>query len=94
MHVEAFAIKKWGSLDKLDKEFEKRGVTKQARKRMKFEAKLNELRKKTLTGTWMRLQDDQEHKHQYSPKVPMPGREAYFMQTCKTCGVAIEFEEL
>ncbi|KAJ3298510.1 hypothetical protein HDU79_010246 [Rhizoclosmatium sp. JEL0117] len=95
MHVEEFAIKKWGSLEKLDEEFERRGVTKQARKKAKFEAKLTELRKKTLTSTWMKLQEDQEHVHEYENMgviVRSSGR--VIQQTCRTCGVLFEFEEL
>ncbi|KAI9326630.1 XPA protein C-terminus-domain-containing protein [Obelidium mucronatum] len=94
MHVESFAIKKWGSLERLDQEFERRGVTKKARKQAKFESKLNELRKKTLTSTWMRLHDDLEHQHDYGEKAEVDGCEGVYQQVCRTCGVSFEFEEL
>ncbi|KAJ3124478.1 hypothetical protein HK100_011218 [Physocladia obscura] len=67
--VENFAIKKWGSLENLDKEFERRGVTKQARKKIKYEAKMKELRKATLTSVYIKLRDEvQEHVHEYGDK--------------------------
>ncbi|KAJ3297636.1 hypothetical protein HDU79_002810 [Rhizoclosmatium sp. JEL0117] len=66
MHVEAFAIAKWGSLEKLDQEFAKREEEKSVRKKKKFENKLVELRKKTLTSTWRRPEKD--HVHEFGEK--------------------------
>ncbi|KAJ3018393.1 UNVERIFIED_CONTAM: hypothetical protein HDU68_011168 [Siphonaria sp. JEL0065] len=69
MQVEAFAIEKWGSLEKLDDEFARRESEKTIRKKAKFEKKLVELRKKTLTSTWKRPEKD--HVHEYGPKVAL-----------------------
>lgn len=53
--VEEFAIKKWGSLEKLDEEYEKREELKKTRKQQRFEKKLRDMRNKTraqaITGS-------------------------------------------
>ncbi|KAJ3067398.1 hypothetical protein HDU98_009380 [Podochytrium sp. JEL0797] len=92
MHVEQFAIRKWKSLDNLDAEFARRGVSKQARKRVKFEQKMKELRKRTFTSAWMRVQESQGHEHAFGDKEDVGG--GLFRQKCGTCGVVMEFEEL
>ncbi|KAI8613179.1 XPA protein C-terminus-domain-containing protein, partial [Chytriomyces sp. MP71] len=81
--VEAFAIEKWGSLEKLDEEFARREETKGQRKKKKFETKLVELRKKTLTSTWRRV--EKVHVHEFGDKVGKGG--GMFEQTCETCGL-------
>ncbi|KAJ3249621.1 hypothetical protein HDU77_007659 [Chytriomyces hyalinus] len=90
MHVEAFAIEKWGSLEKLDQEFAKREDEKSGRKRKKFETKLVELRKKTLTSSWRRV--EKVHVHEFGEKEDCGG--GRFEQTCESCGLVSSFEEM
>ncbi|KAI9342771.1 hydrophilic protein [Zopfochytrium polystomum] len=64
MHVEAFALQKWGSHEAMDAEFERRESEKKDRKDKKYKKKLIELRKKTRTSTWMH-KPAREHTHEY-----------------------------
>ncbi|KAJ3067851.1 hypothetical protein HDU98_008954 [Podochytrium sp. JEL0797] len=90
MHVEQFAIQKWGSLTALDEEFARREAEKTQRKKKKFESKLTELRKKTLTSTWRR--PEKAHVHVFGDKVALADG-CTFEQTCGECGLVESFEE-
>ncbi|KAJ3332960.1 hypothetical protein HDU76_012457 [Blyttiomyces sp. JEL0837] len=89
MQVEAFAIEKWGSLEKLDEEFERREEEKRAKKEQKFNARLRELRSKTRTSTWQK--QTVTHEHEFEEETDDRG---VTTQICKTCGVEMEVEEL
>ncbi|ORZ34109.1 XPA protein C-terminus-domain-containing protein, partial [Catenaria anguillulae PL171] len=52
MHVEAYAVTKWGSLEKMDEEFERREKDRERRKEEKFKKNLERLRKATRTSLW------------------------------------------
>ncbi|KAI8906335.1 DNA binding domain-containing protein [Gorgonomyces haynaldii] len=79
--VEAFAIKKWHSLEEMDQEFEKREQKKQQKKQQKFQTKLKELRTKTRTVLFK-----EDHEHAYVDEADC--------MVCKTCGFRVEFETL
>ncbi|KAJ3124476.1 hypothetical protein HK100_011216 [Physocladia obscura] len=95
LHVERFAIEKWGSLDALDAEFERRELEKTVRKRKKFELKLSELRKKTILANSILKRPSKAstiHEHKYGEKVDT-GDGFTFEQTCGICGIVSSFEE-
>ena len=103
--VEAFAIRKWGSLDALDQEFTRRQAEKEVRKKAVFKKKNLELRQKTV-GKRLTLsslaKESLGHVHSFGPVVAadLPGwcvilflisRE---QQTCSSCGLIKKFESL
>jgi len=105
---EAFAINKWGSLEELDKEFERRAAAKTGRKQKKFDDKLDELRRQTRTEEWHKaraekariklegtLTTSSREKQQISGGIC----KHFFTgdadkKKCKHCGIVIEEEEL
>jgi DNA-repair protein complementing XP-A cells len=92
MQVEGFAIRKWGSLEALDAEFEKRVGEKKKKKGKKFEEGLKELRKRTRETIWQKRRDA-EHQHEYS-EVERIGDNGEGVQRCVTCGFEVEVEVL
>ena len=92
MQVEAFAMKKWGSLEALDAEFARREAEKKKKKGKKFEQGLRELRRRTRETEWQKRRDE-EHKHEFS-EVERIGDDGEGVQRCITCGFEIEVEEL
>ncbi|EPX73475.1 XP-A family Rhp14 [Schizosaccharomyces octosporus yFS286] len=93
--VEKFAINKWGSLEELDKEFERRESQKQEQKNKKFEKQLLELRKKTKTSNYSRMsiREKKKHKHSYDEVFERPDQPGIIVQRCK-CGLEIEQLEI
>ena len=90
--VEAFAIKKWGSLEALDAEFERRTEEKKRKKSRKFEEALRDLRRKTREGVWQKRRDE-EHVHDYGEIEQVQGGPAGSgRQKCRDCGFEIEVE--
>lgn len=93
--VESFAIEKWGSLEKLDAEYERRTEEKRRKKSKKFEDALRDLRKKTREGVWQKRKDD-EHVHDFGDVIAVEGdgdrRSGSGRQTCRGCGFVIEVE--
>lgn len=85
--VEAHAIKKWGSLENLDKEFEKRTAERKKRKDEKFRSKLMELKKKTRVESWKKNVGGGRHEHVWGIAVTR-GEET--VRTCEECGFEIE----
>ena len=83
-HVEAFAIEKWGSLEKMDEEFYTRETSKQARKEEKYTKNLNKLRGGIRTSEWTRKQD-KVHTHHFEMKTAT-------LSQCE-CGMTVEAEE-
>ena len=92
MQVEAFAIRKWGSLEALDTEFEKRQADKKKKKGKKFEEGLRELRKRTRETIWQQRRDA-EHQHEFG-EVELTGESGEGVQRCVTCGFEVEVEIL
>lgn len=89
--VEAHAVKKWGGLENLDKEFEKRTTEKKRRKDEKFRSKLRELKKKTRVESWKKGgMGGAGHEHVWG--VLVEGEGGMGMRTCEECGM--EAEEL
>ncbi|KAL5534567.1 hypothetical protein ACEPAG_1030 [Sanghuangporus baumii] len=89
--VEDFAWKKWGSLEALDAEYERREKEKKRKKSKKFEQSLNELRRRTAESVWQRRQDE-EHKHVFGNVER--GNDGQGKQVCHECGFTIDVEEL
>ncbi|KAH8147220.1 uncharacterized protein LAJ45_08698 [Morchella importuna] len=85
--VEAHAIKKWGGLEALDKEFEKRTEERKKRKDDKFRGKLRELKKKTRVESW-RKNAGSKHEHVWGTAVTKPSGEE--IRTCEECGFEVE----
>jgi DNA-repair protein complementing XP-A cells len=79
--LEDFAIEKYGSLDELDREMEKREMKKEEKRQKNFKRKLIELRKKTRTS--LVIQPD--HQHQFIET-------GNGTQKC-SCGFEVEYEE-
>ncbi|BFZ60945.1 DNA repair protein rad14 [Saitoella coloradoensis] len=92
--VEAFAIQKWGSLEKMDGEFERReGMKKEARDK-KFEGRLRELRKKTRVETWKKREGrggggagGGRHEHEWGGEAEKDG---VVVRRCVGCGMETE----
>ncbi|KAJ1962198.1 DNA repair protein rad14 [Dipsacomyces acuminosporus] len=91
-HLEAFAVDKWGSLEQLDNEFERRETEKRERKEKKYRRSVADLRRRTRVEAFEnkrreRLRLEEEHTHAYEPMDDDSGR-----QRC-SCGLTIEVEE-
>lgn len=88
--VEEFSIKKWGSLDELDAEYERRVEMKKQRKDKKYLDKLKEMRKKTRAENWTKTAARDVHVHDWSGDI---GDDPdHVKRRCQTCGM--ETEEL
>ncbi|KAI8321901.1 DNA repair protein [Martensiomyces pterosporus] len=92
-NLEEFAVDKWGSLEELDKEFERRAAEKRDRKEKKYRRSVADLRRRTRVEEFEkkrreRLRLEKEHTHSYEPiSDDDSGR-----QRC-SCGLVIEVEE-
>jgi len=86
--VEEFALKKWGSMENLDKEFERRNGVRKKRKDDKFRAKLKSLKNKTRVESWKRSVDNEKHEHVWGTSVTNASGES--VRTCEECGFEIE----
>ena len=53
-HLEEVAIKKWGSLEKMDEEYQKREEEKKRKKNVKFQKKIQEIKKRTRVDAFRR----------------------------------------
>lgn len=92
-HLVAFAIDKWGSLEGVEEEAQRRADAGQASKEKRYLANLKDLRRKTkLGGAGGKPARTHNHKHQFvEGKDPISGQ----VQTkCSECGFAIVSEEL
>lgn len=93
--VEEHAIKKWGGLEAMDAEFEKRTEEKKKRNEKKFTTKLRDLKKRTMVESWKR--DRQKtaaqgrHEHKWGTAV-LKADTGETVRTCEECG--FELEEL
>jgi len=85
--VEEVATKKWGTLDTLDKEFERRAKEKKEQKDKKFTQKLAELKRKTRVATWKRT-SNQRHEHVWSE--PLDAQAGTSVRICQDCGMETE----
>ncbi|ODQ53104.1 DNA repair protein [Saitoella complicata NRRL Y-17804] len=93
--IEAFANTKWGSLEKLDEEFQRRVERKKEAKDKKFEGKLRELRRKTRVETWKRKGGGLgggggkggRHEHEWGQEAEKDG---VVTRRCVECGMETE----
>ncbi|TPX47528.1 hypothetical protein SeMB42_g00177 [Synchytrium endobioticum] len=90
-HVEAFAIDKYGSLEKMDLVFQQRQDKRAERKEQKAKQKMKELRQKTRTSTWKK--PEAAHVHEYGQEI-LNETTGQYTQTCAGCGISISFESL
>lgn len=101
--VENRAIAKWGSLEALDEEFEKRTTEKKKKKDAKFQQKLRELKRKTRAsrivgagagaaadgrGTVGKAGYAGKHDHVWGVAVDNGNGES--VRTCEECGIEVE----
>eukprot|EP00834_Sanchytrium_tribonematis_P000554 NODE_10_length_61504_cov_0.956502.p26 type:complete len:255 gc:universal NODE_10_length_61504_cov_0.956502:34696-35460(+) len=63
--LENFAIRKWGSLEKMDQEFYRREAAKKSKKEEKYNKKLKKLRSGVRTGDWERKSTEDTHLHDF-----------------------------
>ncbi|OMJ18915.1 DNA repair protein rad14 [Smittium culicis] len=93
--VEKFAIKKWGSLEELDKQFEKRELLKKERKDKKFQKSIQDLRKRTRTEEWRKKRENaykipDKHEHNFINTNKNGESDS---KSCSICGLTVEVEE-
>jgi DNA-repair protein complementing XP-A cells len=86
--LEAFAVEKWGSLEALDAEVQRRVDGTKQRQEAKFKNNLKKLRERTRTSTWRK--EVKEHEHQYGPSWVSDGMTN---KECTVCGSVISYEE-
>ncbi|RPA77481.1 DNA repair protein [Ascobolus immersus RN42] len=89
--IEAFAINKWGSLEKMDEEYERRKKQYEKRKADKFSKELKTLRNKTRVDLWKKKGGGNEIRHTHVWD-EVGKREGMTVMKCATCGM--EKEEL
>jgi DNA-repair protein complementing XP-A cells len=98
--VEEYAIKKWGSLDAMDEEFERRGLQKKKRKEDQFQSKLKVLKKNIMADKFRRNMKNGnkagkfgdaigngKHEHEWGIAVE---RDGMSVRTCVDCGMEVE----
>ncbi|KAJ1935032.1 DNA repair protein rad14 [Kickxella alabastrina] len=96
-HLESFAIKKWGSMEELDKEFERRIDEKRARKEKKYKQSVADLRRRTRVEEFektrskkLNLEMEHEHTFESTGNCDEDGSEE---QKCTACGLVVEVLE-
>lgn len=90
--IEQFAINKWGSLDNLDKEFDRRRIKKVERKRVITEEKIKQLRKRTRSISRKLDLFPQAHTHTF--KTISHNKETFeSICKCTVCGLTQTMEE-
>ncbi|KAI5818956.1 XPA protein C-terminus-domain-containing protein, partial [Pyronema omphalodes] len=90
--VEEFALKKWGSFEAMDAEFEKRTAQKKERNENKFKTRLRELKKRTRVDAWKREreQNNGPTKHEHVWGTAVAGEGGAVIKTCEDCGFELE----
>lgn len=96
LQVEKFAAKKWGSLENLDKEWERREEMRLKRKDKKYKDKLKEMRRKTRAEEFTRkLRNgksiNDKHVHDWAQPMPFERDGMKFVKKrCIDCGTEVE----
>lgn len=102
--VEEFALKKWGSLENLDAEFEKRRRDEQARKDKKFRENLEKLKKNVKSAAMQRnnhgrgkgfgdtIGTTEKHEHAWGQLISDENGNTF--RTCSDCGMKLEEVDL
>eukprot|EP00732_Lithocolla_globosa_P003365 Lithocolla_globosa_v1_NODE_2660_length_1916_cov_15.614186.p1 type:complete len:228 gc:universal NODE_2660_length_1916_cov_15.614186:769-86(-) len=95
IQVERYAKEKWGSLENLDQEYEKRQQKEKVKRRgTTFDAQIKELKKQTVRDHKVTAQlVKQFHEHTFGEPEKLKG-EDMFKKTCTDCGFEVEFEQL
>ncbi|KAL7751705.1 DNA repair protein rad14 [Sorochytrium milnesiophthora] len=109
MQVEAFAVEKWGSLEKLDEEWQRREQDRERKKDKKYKEKLKDLRNRTRTSIWqtqsLKDADKVAHVHRWVRKGEDNGDSSMddddddtgdvdaHVEVCVECGAVNEVEE-
>lgn len=93
--VRAFALDKWGSLEAIEEEAQKRADAHENLKEKKYLANLKELRQKTkLTKKVSAFTDRKTHNHRHTFQDSKNQTTGTIESTCTECGFRIESEEL
>jgi DNA-repair protein complementing XP-A cells len=93
--VRAFALDKWGSLEAIEEEAQKRADAHENLKEKKYLANLKELRQKTkLTGKSSLVADRKTHNHRHTFQDITNQTTGTIESECTECGFRIESEEL
>lgn len=102
----AFSASKWGSAAALDAEFARREADKKKRREAKFQAKLNELKRKTRTEQYRRSMkaggsgvggqfgdriEGGRHEHEWGREVERA--DGATVKSCVECGMEVEVLE-
>ncbi|EGV65739.1 DNA repair protein rad14 [Yamadazyma tenuis] len=96
LQVEEFAVKKWGSLENLDKEWERREEMRLKRKDKKYKDKLKEMRRKTRAEEYTtKLRNgkslNDKHVHDWAQPIPFVKDDMNFVKKrCIDCGIEVE----
>jgi DNA-repair protein complementing XP-A cells len=92
--VRAFALDKWGSLEAIEEEAQRRADLQQSQKEKKFVTSLQELRRKTkgVKRANSSTTANKAHKHQFTESTDEATGE--LVQTCTECSLRIVSEEL
>ena len=91
--VLAFALEKWGGLEQIQEEAQRRANAHQSAKEKKFAANLMELRRKTrLTGSRSKQPSSRHHKHSFVERKEKDGSQVE--SVCSECGFKVVSEEL
>lgn len=90
--VEAVAIKKWGSLEAMDEEYQKRAETQKKRKEQKFTKQLRDLKKRTRVDAWKRERQKESgmKKHEHVWSAPVTKKDGETVTVCEECGFEVE----
>ncbi|KAJ3359160.1 hypothetical protein GGF32_009608 [Allomyces javanicus] len=100
-HVEAFAVAKWGSLEKIDAEIDRREEERRAKREVKQKKQVAKLRQATRTSLWRdKIAGEAAalsgpHVHEWVPAEDgEEGEGGENAQVCRGCGMRSEIEEI
>ncbi|KNE62347.1 DNA repair protein [Allomyces macrogynus ATCC 38327] len=100
-HVEAFAVAKWGSLEKIDAEIDRREEERRAKREVKQKKQVAKLRQATRTSLWRdKIAGEAAalsgpHVHEWVPAEDSDeGEGGENAQVCRGCGMRSEIEEI
>lgn len=91
--VEAYAFKKWGGEEALDKEWLRREEMRKNRREKRFNNKLQEMRRKLraeeITRKYRATRGSEKHKHDWGAPVET-GEPHMYKRRCRECGMEVE----
>eukprot|EP01135_Chromosphaera_perkinsii_P000942 Nk52_evm40s153 gene=Nk52_evmTU40s153 len=90
--VEQRAFERWGGLDQLQAELDRRAAKAQGIKQKRFDNKMREMRQKNRLGKL--YTPAERHVHQYGAGREIEGGEGKMRKECSTCGHVVCYEVL